>query len=132
MSAISTVWFFRNLGDDDDADDIAIPPPPDAATDGDEQTIEDAASHTFPESNRAAIAEQKLNEEISNMSVSFFLFSVVWSLGGTLDKASRLKFDEFFRGVTETESQNCKYPRYSSTEVVFSSLLIHLRFHTCP
>jgi len=80
-----------------------------------DQTNEDIAdnSQAFPESAKAALAEQKVNEDITNMTVAFFLFSIVWSLAATLDKQSRLKFDEFFRGIIETESQNCKYPRYS-------------------
>ena len=44
-------------------------------------------------------------------AVSPLLFSVVWSVGGTLDGPSRLKFDEFFRGVCDGEGSHAKYPR---------------------
>lgn len=102
----------RALYNDDDNDDIVMPPP-DETTAIEDHTSEDMANanQPFPDAARLALTEQKINEEIANMSVAFFLFSVVWSLGATLDKQSRLKFDEFFRGIIETESQNCKYPR---------------------
>ena len=50
-------------------------------------------------------------EERTNMLLAHFLFSVVWSIGGTLDGPSRLKFDEFFRGVCDGEGSHAKYPR---------------------
>ena len=59
---------------------------------------------------KLSATEQKLNEECNNMIVAHFLFSLVWSVGGTLDGASRLKFDEFFRSLCEMD-QSGKYPR---------------------
>ena len=50
-------------------------------------------------------------EERTNMLLAHFLFSVVWSVGGTLDGPSKLKFDEFFRGVCDGEGSHAKYPR---------------------
>ena len=53
----------------------------------------------------------------SNMLVAHFLFSLVWSVGGTLDGQSRIKFDEFFRSLCEMDTSG-KYPRYVAQLVV--------------
>lgn len=57
--------------------------------------------------------EQKLTDEMSNMVVAYFLFSLVWSVGGNLDESSRTKFDEFFRSLCDMESPSSVYPRYA-------------------
>ena len=51
------------------------------------------------------------------MLVAHFLFSLVWSVGGTLDGQSRIKFDEFFRSLCEMDTSG-KYPRYVAQLVV--------------
>ena len=63
------------------------------------------------EEKKPSLTEQKLTEERTSMIVAHFLFSLVWSVGGTLDAPSRLKFDEFFRSLCEMD-QNGKYPRF--------------------
>ena len=62
------------------------------------------------EEKKNSLSEQKLLEERSNMIIAHFLFSLVWSVGGTLDGPSRLKFDEFFRALCE-ESGTVKVPK---------------------
>jgi dynein heavy chain len=57
----------------------------------------------------ASVTEQKIMEERSNMVVAHFMFSLVWSIGATLDGQSRLKFDEFFRALCD--EQNTKHPK---------------------
>lgn len=56
-------------------------------------------------------SEKKLEEERTNMLVAYFLFSVVWSLGSTLDNDSRIKFDEFFRELCDMEASKDKFPK---------------------
>ena len=51
------------------------------------------------------------------MLVAHFLFSLVWSVGGTLDGQSRIKFDEFFRSLCEMDTSG-KYPRYVTQLVI--------------
>lgn len=63
-----------------------------------------------------SLSEQKIIEERTSMIVAHFLFSIVWSIGATLDGSSRLKFDEFFRALCDMEGSTAKYPR-----LVFSS-----------
>ena len=55
--------------------------------------------------------EKKLDEERTNMIVSYFFFSVVWSIGATLDANSRIKFDEFFRSLCDMDSAKDKHPK---------------------
>ena len=52
-----------------------------------------------------------VTDERSNALVCYFLFSVVWSVGATLDGPSRMKFDEFFRSLCEMEGASATYPR---------------------
>lgn len=96
----------RNLGQS--LDDITM---------GEESEMtEGTASSTAAEPGlgRPSVAsfEQKLTDEMSSMTVAYFLFSLVWSVGGTLDEQSRIKFDEFFRALCDMEAANSKHPRY--------------------
>ena len=86
---------FRLIGEEDD-DDIQM---------GDDS--EESESEEKP----VSLSEQKIIEERTNMIVAHFLFSIVWSVGATLDGISCLKFDEFFRALCEMESASSKYPR---------------------
>ncbi|KAK2157592.1 hypothetical protein LSH36_188g04054 [Paralvinella palmiformis] len=92
----------RNLGAEDEEDEIMMGEEPVAVDE--EEEIEE------PEEKKTSLTEQKLIEERTNMIVAYFLFSIVWSVGGTLNGSSRLKFDEFFRTLCEMD-QNGKYPR---------------------
>ena len=55
-----------------------------------------------------SIHEQKSVEEKNNMVVSYFFFTIVWSIGGVLNKASREKFDVYFRELLERNSDKEK------------------------
>ena len=44
--------------------------------------------------------------------IAHFLFTMVWSVGATLDGQSRIKFDEFFRNLCEMEGSQATYPKY--------------------
>ncbi len=50
----------------------------------------------------------QITEERSNMMVTHFFFSLVWTVGATLDSASRLKFDEYFRALCDGEGSYAK------------------------
>ncbi len=52
------------------------------------------------------------------MLAAHLLFSVVWAVGGALDGASRLKFDEFFRSVCDGEGSQAKHPRCEEDAVL--------------
>ena len=43
------------------------------------------------ETGNQSLTEQKVQEERTNMLVSHFLFSLVWSVGATVDYSSREK-----------------------------------------
>ena len=49
---------------------------------------------------------EKLTEETTKMTIAYFLFSLVWSVGATLDSPSKLKFDEFLRTQCMTEGEH--------------------------
>lgn len=51
-------------------------------------------------------------DERSNAVVAYFMFATVWSIGATLDNPSRVRFDEFFRGLCEMEGSQASFPRY--------------------
>ena len=53
----------------------------------------------------------QIQEEQTNMLIAHFFFAIVWSVGATLDTSSRLKFDEFFRGLCDMEGAKAKYPK---------------------
>lgn len=86
--------YFRALGEEDDDDDIEMG-----------QEVAEETEEEKP----VSLTDQKLIEERTNMLIAHFLFSLVWSVGGTLDGPSRLKFDEFFRSLCEGEGQNAKH-----------------------
>ena len=84
----------RKIGDDDD-DFLDVEP------------IEEDTENAQP----LSMSQQKLTEERTSMLVAHFLFSIVWSVGAVLDGPSRLKFDDFFKGLCEMEGANAKYPK---------------------
>lgn len=90
----------RKIGRDDDDDDDFME---------EEETEEVDLSDEPP---TLGMNEQKLNEERTNTIVAYFFFSVVWSVGATLDANSRVKFDEFFRALCDMEGVKDKYPKY--------------------
>ena len=71
----------------------------------DEGTIEE-------ENTKPSVVAEKLAEETNNMITAYFLFSLVWSFGATIEGSSRIKFDEFFRSLCEMDAPNSKYPRF--------------------
>ena len=50
-------------------------------------------------------------DERTNCVIAHFLFTMVWSVGATLDGQSRIKFDEFFRNLCEMEGSQATYPK---------------------
>ncbi len=96
------------LGNEDDDDDIMMGEVP---AETEEELEPPAPTQDDTEGDvKLSLTDQKLQEERSNMAVAHFLFSVVWSIGATLDGPSRLKFDEFFRTLCEMDHSG-KYPR---------------------
>ncbi|XP_067685210.1 dynein axonemal heavy chain 3-like [Haliotis asinina] len=87
----------RRLGQEDEDEESYIP------EEGEEEEEEEEPVAT-------SLTDQKIIEERTNMIISYFFFSIVWSIGATLDANSRLKFDEFFRSLCEMEATG-KYPR---------------------
>lgn len=95
-----TCWaIYRKIGEDEEEDDFT--------EEGDEEN-EDEESQQPPQ---ASEEERKIIEEKTSMVVSYFFFSIVWSIGATLDLNSRLKFDEFFRSLCEMDATTSKYPK---------------------
>ena len=93
------LFLFRAIGEDEIDDDIMMGDVP-----AEEEGVE-------PEEEAPpSMSAQKILEERTNTMVAHLLFSIVWSVGGTLDGASRLKFDEFFRSLCEMDTSG-KYPR---------------------
>jgi len=88
---------YRQIGEDDDDEDIF------------EEELED--EETEVKEKATNLNDQKLIEERTNMIICYFLFSMVWSVGATLDENSRIKFDEFFRSLCEMESAKDKHPK---------------------
>ncbi|XP_055958183.1 dynein axonemal heavy chain 3 [Patella vulgata] len=87
--------------DDDDMDFI----------EDEEEEMEGGEGGEGVYSQPASVMDQKLNEERTNMIIAYYFFSIVWSVGATLDTTSRLKFDEFFRGLCEMEGNTAKFPK---------------------
>ncbi|KAJ3092439.1 Dynein heavy chain 3, axonemal [Quaeritorhiza haematococci] len=52
---------------------------------------------------------------MTSIMTSFFLFSAVWALGGTIDGDSRKKFDSFFRNLVD--GQNNAYPTPKTVQI---------------
>lgn len=69
-----------------------------------------------------SLTDQKLIEERTAMLIAYFFFSMVWSVGATLDANSRAKFDEFFKGLCDMDGTTAKYPRLVSLLDLFSNL----------
>lgn len=68
-----------------------------------------------------SLTDQKLIEERTAMLIAYFFFSMVWSVGATLDANSRAKFDEFFKGLCDMDGTTAKYPRLVSLLDLFSN-----------
>lgn len=83
-----------------------VPPEADEEAEGQED------EEPEPVEVKLSVSEQKIVEERSNMLVAHFLFSLVWSVGGVLDGPSRLKFDDFFRTLCDSDGSKAKHPRY--------------------
>ena len=88
---------FRKIGDEDDDEDIF------------EEIDVEGGEQKEPEP--VSLTDQKIIEERTNMLFCYFLFSLVWSIGATLDDNSRIKFDEFFRSLCEMEGAKDKHPK---------------------
>lgn len=96
-------WSTRALGqEEDDDDDIVMGDVPEETPELPEEQV--------AEEKKTSLSDQKLQEERTNMIIAHFLFSLVWSIGGTLDGPSRLKFDDFFRALCE-EGGSVKVPK---------------------
>lgn len=89
----------RSIGDEEDDEEYIF----------EEESVEGEEAEAIKE--KTTISEQKIIEEKTNMLICYFLFSIVWSVGATLDENSRIKFDEFFRSLCEMESTKDKHPR---------------------
>ncbi|XP_064605237.1 dynein axonemal heavy chain 3-like isoform X2 [Liolophura sinensis] len=70
-----------------------------------------------------SVSEQKIVEERTSMIIAQFLFSLVWSVGASLDGASRLRFDDFFKHLCEMEGGHAKYPRPKELKFAKSCLI---------
>ncbi|XP_052058680.1 dynein axonemal heavy chain 3-like isoform X1 [Mytilus californianus] len=90
----------RKIGDDEEEDDFI--------DEGDEENLDEDSEQEKPQ---ASEEERKMIEERTNMVVSYFFFSIVWSIGAILDLNSRIKFDEFFRALCEMDASTSKYPK---------------------
>nr|XP_054750956.1 dynein axonemal heavy chain 3-like isoform X12 [Lytechinus pictus] len=58
----------------------------------------------------ASLSDQKLLDERSNMMLCYFFFSLVWSIGVSVDGAFRENFSEFFKQLCDMETTG-KHPR---------------------
>ncbi|XP_041458176.1 dynein heavy chain 3, axonemal-like isoform X7 [Lytechinus variegatus] len=58
----------------------------------------------------ASLSDQKLLDERSNMMLCYFFFSIVWSIGVSVDGAFRENFSEFFKQLCDMETTG-KHPR---------------------
>ena len=115
-------FLFRRLGKEDEDDDVTMDDFVPENVDSDSGSEEDetiASSSEIPASSsdqgpvttKLSMSEQKIIEERTDMLIAHFLFSVIWSIGGVLDGASRLKFDDFFRSLCDSEGSKAKHPR---------------------
>ncbi|XP_041348477.1 dynein heavy chain 3, axonemal-like isoform X2 [Gigantopelta aegis] len=98
----------RKVGQDDEDEDEDFEEEEDQPQQQDEEkkdTAEDVILQSLD------TMTQKIIEEQTNMLISYFFFSVVWSVGATLDTNSRIKFDEFFKTLCEMEGSSAKYPK---------------------
>ncbi|XP_069141245.1 dynein axonemal heavy chain 3-like isoform X4 [Argopecten irradians] len=79
----------------------------------DDEIMDDDDEEEEAKEKPISMNDQKIIEERTNMLISYFFFSVVWSIGGALDANSRIKFDEFFRTLCDAEAGGTvsKYPK---------------------
>ncbi|XP_022099330.1 dynein heavy chain 3, axonemal-like isoform X3 [Acanthaster planci] len=80
-----------------------------AIRDSDESDSEEDEEEDIEGKNQS-MSEQKIQEERTNMLVCHFLFSLVWSVGATVDHSSRENFSEFFKQLCDMDSTG-KHPR---------------------
>ena len=86
----------KDDGDDDDdgggaAEEMAV----DTGGGDGEELSDEAYSKMLAEQN------EKIAEQQNQALFCYFVFCHIWSVGGTLDGPSRVKFDEFFRELIE-------------------------------
>ena len=93
---------FRKLGKEDDDEE---------EEDFNEEEIEESEDAPDPTMKAPSKSDKAVMEEQTNMLIAHFFFTIVWSVGATLDASSRLKFDEFFKALCEMEGNAAKYPK---------------------
>ncbi|XP_067934548.1 dynein axonemal heavy chain 3-like [Watersipora subatra] len=89
----------KEIGKEEDEDE-------DFTDEGDDESSEAPSINAKP-----SMSDQKVIDERTNSVIAYFLFSLVWSVGATLDGPSRIKFDEFFRNLCEMEGSQASHPR---------------------
>ncbi|XP_030856161.1 dynein heavy chain 3, axonemal-like [Strongylocentrotus purpuratus] len=72
-----------------------------------ESDIEDLDEEDDPD---ASLSDQKILDERSNMMMCYFFFSLVWSVGVSVDGAFRENFSEFFKQLCDMDTTG-KHPR---------------------
>ncbi|KAJ8047551.1 Dynein heavy chain 3, axonemal [Holothuria leucospilota] len=82
----------------------------DVDEDGDEEQETPPVADEADEEKPPSLTEQKIQEERTNMLIANFLFSLVWSVGATVDGDFRDNFSEFFKQLCDMD-QAGKYPR---------------------
>jgi dynein heavy chain len=66
----------------------------------------------FPDPNENTAAPTKEVSESLELRIEYrFFFALVWSLGGVLDAASRIKFDEFLRTLMQMQGRRAIFPK---------------------
>ncbi|KAL3852322.1 hypothetical protein ACJMK2_015979 [Sinanodonta woodiana] len=100
----------KKIGDEDDDEDIF-----------EEEIVEVEEGITPPPQ---SVTDQKIIEERTNMIISYFFFSMVWSVGATLDSTSRIKFDEFFRNLCDADGTTAKSNQKPKDLKIARNLLI--------
>ncbi|XP_071486244.1 dynein axonemal heavy chain 3-like [Diadema antillarum] len=74
------------------------------------------------ETDDTSLSDQKVLEERTNMMLCYFLFSLVWSVGVSVDGASRDNFSEFFKQLCDMDSSG-KHPRPKDLKFARSLLI---------
>ncbi|XP_071960977.1 dynein axonemal heavy chain 3-like [Antedon mediterranea] len=75
-----------------------------------EDTDDDFGEEEDADNSTPSLSEQKLNDERTNMVICYFLFSIVWSVGGVVEGSSRENFSEFFKQLCDMDTTG-KFPR---------------------